>query len=297
MDLNEIAVFIQVVQAGSFSAAARNLGMPNSTVSHKVSNLERRLGVTLIRRTTRKLQVTPLGEDFYQSCLRGLEEIRGAESELSSSLSEPRGLLRITAPVELGNNILAQLISAFIKKYPKVRVEVILTDRRVDLLGENVDLAIRAGELKDSSLIAKKLGTVTFAAMAAPQYLKKFGTPSFPQELTQHQCIQFTPIGKDAWTLIQKKSRVRIPMSGQMIINDLNMAKALTIAGGGIALLPTFFCGGDVQSGLLVPVLNEWTTQINPVHFVYPAQKFVQPKLSAFMEFTEKAIKHSLLGA
>jgi len=155
MDLNEIAVFIKVVQSESFTKAAQCLGMPKSTVSQKVSMLEKRLGVTLIQRTTRKLNITPLGKSFYSKCVAGLEEIKSAEMEIASVHSEPQGLLRITAPIDLGGNVLPPLISSYMASHPKVRVEVILTDRRVDLLSENIDLAIRAGELQDSSMIVK----------------------------------------------------------------------------------------------------------------------------------------------
>ena len=149
MDFNEVAIFIQVVQEGSFSNAAKKLGMPNSTVSAKVSSLEKRLGITLIQRTTRKLNITPAGQSYFKRCMTGLEEIKAAESEIASIQGEPQRLLRITAPTELGSSILPLIVSDYTKKFPKIRIEVILTDRRVDLLSENVDLAIRAGELKE----------------------------------------------------------------------------------------------------------------------------------------------------
>ncbi len=147
MDFNEVAIFIKVVQEGSFSKAAHNLGMPNSTVSAKISSLEKRLGVTLIQRTTRKLNITPAGNAYFKRCMLGLEEIKAAEAEIANIQGEPQGLLRITAPFELGSTVLPQIVSSFIKKYSKVRIELILTDRRVDLLSENIDLAIRAGEM------------------------------------------------------------------------------------------------------------------------------------------------------
>ena len=294
MDLNEIAVYIKVVEAQSFSRAARELGMPNSTVSSRVSGLEKRLGVTLIQRTTRRLHITEIGQAYFKHCLQGLKEIEKAESEILATQSEPQGLLRITAPVELGGTILPQMISEYLQKYPKVNVEVILTDRRVDLLAEGIDLAIRAGELKDSSLIAKKLGSAYFAPYAAPQYLKNHGTPRQPKDLMNHQCLQFTPLGVSEWKLKSQKSSVKIKVSGRILLNDLSLVRLLTINANGIALLPSFLCLEDVAAGRLNRILPEWSSTPGPIHFVYPAQKFVMPKLSAFIALTTETMKKNL---
>lgn len=291
MDLNEVAVFIKVIQEGSFSQAAKKLGMPNSTVSHKVSSLEKRLGTTLIQRTTRKLVVTPAGQAYFKRCMQGLEEIEAAESELLITKGEPQGLLRITGPVELGSSILPELISQYTTKYPKVRTEVILTERYVDLLSEGVDLAIRAGELKDSSLIAKKIGSVYFVLVASPKYLKARGEPSHPRELRQHRCLQHTPMGIEEWKLTSTKGSLNVPLPGQIISNDLKMIKLMALRGDGIALLPNHICYSEVANGKLVRILPEWHTNNNPIHFVYPSQRFVTPKLSAFMDMAMGSLK------
>ena len=171
MDLNEINVFLRVAQAGSFTRAAKQLGIPNSTASAKVSALERRLGVTLLQRTTRKLHLTEGGEAYFRQASQGLEEILKAEAAISASQREPQGLLRVTAPIDLGSNCLADLISAFRKKYPAVNVELIFTARYVDLVGEGVDVAVRAGKLRDSGLIARKVGVANWIPIASPAYL------------------------------------------------------------------------------------------------------------------------------
>lgn len=294
MDLNEVAVFIQVVQSGSFTQAARKLGMPNSTVSAKVSGLEKRLGLTLIQRTTRKLHVTPAGEAYFKRCLEGLEQIRAAESEVVASQGEPQGLLRITAPVELGSTVMPLVLNDFVQRYPKVNVEVILTDRRLDLLADGVDVAIRAGELKDSSLIAKKLGTTAFSLYAAPKYLKGRPAPAHPRDLIEHQTLPFTPVGTEEWKLTNGKSTLAAKLRARVIVNDLILGKNLAIAGNGIALLPSFFCRNEVADGRLVRVLPEWSTGTNPTHFVYPAQRYVTPKLSAFIELATPVLKKIL---
>ena len=229
MDLNEIQVFVKVAQTGSFTQAAKQLQMPNSTVSARVSSLEKRLGVTLIQRTTRKLNLTPAGRSYYENCQKGLEQIVGAENEVTAGQGEPSGRLRITTPANVASTLMPDILTRFLQQYPKVELELILVDRRVDLVAEGVDLAIRAGELKDSSLIAKKLGVSYFATFASPAYLKKFGVPKEPKEISQFQCIQFVGMGREKWEFTNNKNRVSVAMKQKIVVDDLHMAKALAI--------------------------------------------------------------------
>lgn len=296
MDLNEVAIFIKVVQTGSFSGAAKQLQMPKSTVSMKISNLERTLKTTLIHRTTRKLNITPEGEAFYKRSLAGIEAIYSAEEELSSLKGEPQGLLRITAPNDMGNSVLPQIVADYSKKYPKVTVEVILTDRTVDLLAEKVDLAIRAGNLKDSTLIAKRLGSAYFAAYASPKYIKQFGAPEHPRDLSKHRVLHFAPLGINEWRLIGPKGTLDIPVKSSMILNSLLMIRAMAVIGEGVSLIPTYYGDVEVKAGKLVKVLPEWRSPLTPVHFVYPSQKFVKPKLKAFIEMATEPLKEIFFG-
>lgn len=296
MDLNEVSIFVKVVEKGSFSRAARELSMPNSTVSAKISSLEKRLGVTLIQRTTRKLNVTAAGQGFYQASLRGLHQLAIAENELAHARGEPQGVLRLTAPVELGAVLLPPLVARFIKAHPRARVDVHLSDERVDLAQGQYDLAIRAGELRDSTLIAKKLGQVSFAAFASPKFLKTARALKDPQELKDRSCIQFGPLGLDEWKLTNGKATRAVQMPGRLVLNDLNMVKTMAIDGHGIALLPSFFCEHELKSGKLERVLKEWRTALTPVHFVYPAQKFVLPNVSAFVGLATESIRQRLSG-
>lgn len=284
MDLNEISVFLKVAQAGSFSGAARKLGMPVSTVSHKVASLEERLGQDLLHRTTRKLQITPAGEAFFRRCLEGMASFEAAEAELAASKGEPSGLLRVTAPVEIGSNVMPGLVSGFTAKFPKVRVEVLLTDRRVDLVSEGVDLAIRAGELKDSSLIVRRLGATYFALFASPAYVKAHGRPKHPRELGRHRCLQFTQLGTEGWKLNGPAGAYTAQVQGSVTVNNLVALRALVAMGDGIANLPSFLVEKDVREKKIERVLPEWRSTFSPLHFVYPAQRFVTPKLSAFMD-------------
>ena len=294
MDLNEVAVFIKVVEMGSFTQAARKLGMPNSTVSAKVSELETRLGVSLIKRTTRKLFVTDEGKAFFDRCTRGLKEIQAAEEEIMASQQEPQGLLKVTAPIELGSSVLPKVIAEFNVRYPKVRLELFLSDRTVDLIAEGFDLAVRAGDLKDSSLMAKKLGSVYFAPFASSSYLKKNGTPQTPKDLKNHTCLQFTPMGLEEWKLVGSKGSINVPLTQKMMMNELNVIKYLCLNGLGVALLPTYFCYPEVQSGKLVRILPDWRSNLRPVHFVYAGQKYASPKINAFVSIATDMIKSNL---
>lgn len=293
MDLNEINVYVEVVKAGSFGQAAKKLGMPNSTVSAKVSSLEKRLGVTLIQRTTRKLNITPAGQSFFKRCLQGIESIQTAEDELATQKGEPQGLLRVTAPIELGGSVLPEVVALFMARYPKVKVELLLTERRVDLLGESIDLAIRAGELKDSGLIAKRIGVVFFSMLAGPKYLKQRGAPAHPKEIAQHDTLHFSPIGPDEWKLVGPKGTCQLALTPKIVANDFALLKKLALKNEGICFLPSHICQDEFKSGALVRVLPEWRSALAPVHFVYPAQKFVTPKLSAFMELALPLLKRS----
>jgi DNA-binding transcriptional LysR family regulator len=294
MDLNEIAIFIKVAQLGSFSAAAKQLNMPNSTVSAKVSGLEKRLGVTLIQRTTRKLSLTDQGKAYFDRCVVGIDALRAADEEVVSIQGEPHGLLRITAPTELGSMILPAVISAFKKKHPKMNLEILFSDRLVDLISEGVDLAVRAGELKDSSLKAKRLGAVYFAPFASPHYLKAQKNLQVPKDLAQACCLQFPPMGLDSWKLTNGKSTVHVPMSKQLVINDLLAIRAMALLGMGVAMLPTFMVLNEVKNNKLVRILPDWRTELQPVHFVYGGQKFTSPKVTAFMDVATDLIKESL---
>lgn len=291
MDLNEIAIYIKVVESGSFTKAALQLGMPKSTVSLKISELENRLGISLIKRTTRKLFVTEEGRFFYEQARPGLDKIRMAQDEIMKGLSEPQGMLRITAPVELGNVILPKVIEKYRQRYPKVTFELHFSDRRVDLVGEGFDLAIRAGHLKDSSLMAKKVGEAYFAPFATQGYLNKKGTPVQPKDLLKHDCLQFKSAGWESWKLVSGKQIIDVPIESKIEVNDLNALKSLAVKGMGVAMLPTFMCGLEVKGGQLVRLMDKWKTNMVPIHFVYPGSKNTSPKVSSFIELGTDVVK------
>lgn len=284
MDLNETAVFLKVVQAGSFSAAARQLGLPTSTVSTRVARLERRLGVTLLQRTTRRLSVTELGELYYSHADKGLGHILDAEAAVTATVGEPKGRLRVTAPADFGNTILVRLLARLRESYPQIDVDLLLTDTYLDLVAEGVDVAIRVGELRDSSLIAKKVGIACWALFASPAYLEAAPSLASPPGLRRQRCLQFTSFGKAQWTLSSRNDSVTVPMQGNLIVNDLGVIRSMTLQDLGIGILPTYICHKDLQSGRLVRVLPKWQARADPVHLVYPRQRFVAPQLRAFVD-------------
>lgn len=293
MDLNEISIFIKVVQVGSFSGAARNLNIPLSTVSHKVATLEKRLGLNLIQRTTRKLNITPVGMTYFKKCVEALSLLQGAEIEATMVRGEPSGQLRITTFYELASSVLPEVISAYTKKFPKVRIEVLVTDRVVDLISENVDLAIRAGDLKDSSLKVKKIGINSFGLFASPKYLKQNGIPQHPRELIDHECLPFTPLGSKEWRLKGPNGVFNAPIQGRILMNNLSGIKKMAENGDGIALLPIYFAGEAVKAKKLNRVLEDWAAIPTSISFVYVGQKFTDPKITSFIDLALDRLRTS----
>ncbi|MGH8639073.1 MAG: LysR substrate-binding domain-containing protein [Burkholderiales bacterium] len=293
MDLDDIAVFVKVVQAGSFSKAARLLGMPNTTVSAKVARLEKRLGVTLIRRTTRKLHVTSAGQAYFERCMRGLAEIETAEAELSSSSVEPRGVLRITAPGDVAHGLLPPIAARYVEAYPHASLEIIVTNRVVDLVGEGVDLAIRAARLKDSTLVARKWLSFTGGLWASREYLSRRGTPKAPVDLESHEYLILSRVARDALRLSDGHRKIEVSLKGRMVTDDLDTVLALARQGSGIAGLPDFLARRYADDGTLVGVLPQWSWITGSLSFVYPSQPFLPAKVRAFIDLALASSRHA----
>jgi len=288
VDLDGIAVFVKVVQAGSFSQAAKLLNMPNSTVSAKVAALEKRLGVTLLQRTTRRLHLTEAGEGYFRRCMTALEELHAAESELESERSETKGVLRLTAPVELGRSALPPVLDVLMKRHPAIKIDLIITNRLVDLVVENIDVAVRAGPLKDSGLIARRFVLGQFGLWASPSYLKNNSVPRNPDELKEHDCLRFAPFTGRKLQLTNGRERAQIALAGRITADDFEALRALAVLGWGIALLPSFLCAEEAKERKLVSVLPNWRGDSVTISVVYPAQRFVSPKIRAFITAAEE---------
>jgi len=291
MDLDGIAIFVKVIQAGTFSQAAKLLGMPNSTVSAKISALEKRLGVTLLQRTTRRLRLTEAGEAYFQRSVRALEELQAAENELEGARGKPNGVLRLTAPVDVGHDIVPGIIHKYLELHPGMEVDLVVTNRVVDLVSEAVDLAIRAGALKDSGLIARRFELGHFGLWASPEYIARSGVPRNPKDLAGHQFLRFAQFANSGIRLSNGKETARLPTKGRLQADDFETIRGLAVLGEGVAFLPSFLCAEEKKQEKLVRVLPQWRGDKVSLSLVYPAQKFVPTKVRAFIAVAEALLK------
>lgn len=296
MDLDAIAVFVRVVEAGSFSAAARRLGAPKATVSAKVARLEKQLGVSLIQRTTRKLRVTEAGTEYFRHCAEAIREVELAEAALQSASGKPSGVLKVTAPADLGHTLLPRIVHAFAAKYPDVSVELLVTNRIVDLLGEGIDLAIRPSQaLKDSSLIAQRFFEMGSNLWASPHYLRGLGTLDHPRDLKRATVLGFLP--RASMVLTNGKSDVEVALTGRIRADDFETIRALLLLREGIAWLPDFLAEESAREGTLVRVLPQWRPkERGAFYFVYAGRKYALPKVQAFIQ-TASALAPALGNA
>ena len=287
MDLNEMLVFARVVQAGSFTTAARGLGMPKSTVSRKVSELEERLKARLLQRTTRRLSLTDVGRTYYDYCARIVGEIEDAERAVSRLSEAPRGLLRVTAPINV--SFLGPIVSEYLKRYPEVRLELFCTTRTVDLVEERFDLGIRAGTLADSTLVARSLGHAKWFLAATPAYLKKRGRPRAPDDLKEHDALLFgTGIDGASVRLERAGTAASVAVPARLMVSDMDVLHAVALAGQGIAVLPAFHCVEDLRARRLERVLPDWSIPSTPVHVVYPSTRHLSPKVKSFVDHLQE---------
>lgn len=301
MDLNDIVVFTKVVETKSFTGAADALGLPKSTVSRKLAQLEERLGVRLVQRTTRKLALTEIGEAYYERCARIVADIAAAEQLVTDMQSTPRGRLRVTAAVDFSTRFLGEIVAEFLAHHPDINVELEATDRVVDLIEEGFDLAVRFGPMPESTLIARKLCSVHLIPCASPAYLARRGTPRTIEELDEHDHVLFTPVSRNqTWTLVgptrggngagNGEQTYEFGRPARLASNNYGAVVDATRAGGGIALIAEFMVTDAIQSGELVRVLPGWQTRPTDVHAVYPARQNVPPRLTLFLDHLAKSL-------
>lgn len=278
----EMAVFVKVVESGGFSAAARELNMPKSTVSRYVSRLEDRLGVRLLNRTTRSLRPTELGAAYYERVARIIQDIAEAEAAVTNMQVEPRGTLRVSAPLSFGHAFMGRIVASFLETWPEVTLDVDLTDRVVDIIDEGFDLAIRVGKLRDSSLIARRLASSDRILVASPRYLEQHGMPRTPDDIRRHECLLYAYEATTAsWRL---GPELTVPVKGRLISNNGDVLASAAAEGLGLALIPSFVVGRRLQRGELVQVLGEYTSSDAGVHAVYPHSRHLSTKVRAFVD-------------
>jgi DNA-binding transcriptional LysR family regulator len=296
MDLNGAMIFVRVVRLGSFRKAALELGLPNSTVSDRISDLEKALGVILLVRTTRKLHLTDAGSLFFEKAELAVAALMSAGEEATLFQKRPKGVLKVTAPRDFDVTALCEAAVEYVETFPDVKVELRLTDRLVDLVGEGFDIAIRAGSVKDSFVTAKRLGKSGFILIASPSYLQQSSTIRRPSDLESHRCLVIAPdLAPDThaiWNLVAAGGkRARIQPQARISSNSLGAIKHLALSGEGIALVPPTLVYSDVAEGRLVHILPEWSTSPQASYLVYAAHRNSSPKVKEMIPLLEPRIR------
>jgi DNA-binding transcriptional LysR family regulator len=288
-DLNDLYFFAAVVEHGGFSSAGRALGVPKSRLSKRIAQLEERLGVRLLQRTTRRFVVTEVGERFYSHCRAVLEEARAAQDAVEELRAEPRGVVRLSCPVSIAQTVLANILPDFMQMYPKVQVRVLSNNRRVDLINEGYDLAIRVRSKldTDANMIVRTFSQSRVLAVASPALLSVYGYPKHPDDLTHLPALTMQEHeGAQVWELIDSKGeRVNVEVSARLISGDFSILLEAARRGIGVTLLPEFVCAPAISRGELEVVLPEWSAPLGMAHFVYPSRRGMLPGVRALVDF------------
>ncbi len=282
--LNDMGLFVEVVKAMSFRRAADALGMPSSTLSRRISTLEKTIGLRLLHRTTRKIELTEAGQVYFERCKRIVDEAKLAHEQLGEMLAQPKGVLRVSLAADFALTYLAPLIAEFAELYPNIRFNLDANPRRVDLVSEPFDVAIRMGELEDSQLIARPLAKIPVYIYTAPRYLAQHGTPNQPLELSQHECLYM--LKANTWTLHNGKQTKHVPVHARFTLNSMGMIRRLTILGMGIAMLPAEMVADEVASGQLQRILPQWQGTAIPV-YAMTETRLLPAKTQRFIEFLQ----------
>ena len=289
--LGSMKTYVAVVDSGSFASAATRLDVSRAMVSKQVQKLEEHLGTRLLNRTTRRLSLTETGRAFYERSVQILGDVNEAEQIAGQMTTLPRGVLRVTIPLSYGQHRLGSIIGAYTQAYPQVQLDIALSDRKVDLVEEGFDVAIRIGALPQSDLIARKLGIAHSIVCASPAYLAAHGTPQVPGELGRHACLSYSLSGGGAdWRLESADEQVIVPVTGPMKADNGDIIRLAAVAGAGIALQPHFIVGEDIAAGRLVQVLPAWQSAEMGIYAVYPSRKHLSAKVRTFVDFLVAAL-------
>jgi len=292
INLNEVLVFVKVVEGGSFSAAARALELPRATVSRKVSQLEASLGIRLLHRSTRKLSLTEEGRQYYVKCSSGLNEIEEANGMISATQQKPSGLLRISAPLAGQSGFMCKLITEFLALHEDVNIQLNLTDDLVNLIDDGVDVAFRAGKLEDSSLVARKLGSTQLVLCAASDYLKKSASIQSPKDLKDHTSIIFGHSHNHvSWKLQGDKEVITVPVHGRISVNSMQFALQACLSGLGVSLLPYGVIEEHLKTKKLQLLLKNYSSNVGGLYIVYPSKTHLSTTVRAFVDFVAEKMK------
>ncbi|MDI1446595.1 LysR family transcriptional regulator [Polyangium sp. 6x1] len=284
-DVVSMAVFARVVEARSFTGAAALLGLSKSVVSARISGLEERLGVRLLHRTTRRLSLTEEGARLYETCSRIVSAADEAQGVLESASAEPEGLVRVTVPVGVGILQFPTILRELHERYPRLVVELSLSEHRIDIVAEGFDVAIRvADNLEDSALVARRIGAVRMNLCASPDYLARRGTPASPQDLVHHNCLRLSPVRRE-WSFRCGRRTHLVPVSGSLITDNIAVLRQATLDGIGVARLPRSFIATDIEAGRLRRVLPEHALGETNVFLVHPYRRHMPTKVRAFVDY------------
>lgn len=284
---DEIKAFTQIVDSGTITAAAEHLQLAKSAVSRRLSELEQRLGVELFHRTTRKLSLTDSGRVLYQRCVQILDDLTEAEHSVSQSHQEIRGQIKVAAPLSFGLMHLGPAIIDFQLQHPAITFDIDFNDREVDLIQEGFDVGIRIANLKDSSLIARKLATLSTVVCASPEYLSRYGEPETPGELRQHACLTYSYLARpNHWEFLDKEGKViSVNVNKTIRANNGNFTRDAAIAGLGIVRQPTFIAYEYIAAGKLVPILQDYEIASYNAYAIYPPTRHLSQRVRQFVDF------------
>ncbi len=293
MDLfSSMRMYVTVVDGGSFAAAADKLEVSRATVSKQIQKLEEHLGTRLLNRTTRRLSLTGTGREFYERSMQIMNDVAEAEQVAAQMTRTPQGVLRVTIPLSYGQHRLATIIGDYAQAYPKVQLDISLSDRKVDLIEDGFDLAVRIGALPQSDLIARKIGGVRSIVCASPAYVARHGAPQTPAELNRHACLGYTLTGSGAdWRFDTPDGPLIVPISGPIRADNGDIIRLAALSGAGILFQPHFIVGDDLKAGRLVRILPGWQSAELGVHAVYPSRKHLSAKVRTFVDFLVTALE------
>jgi DNA-binding transcriptional LysR family regulator len=289
--LDSMKVYVLAVEKGSLSAAATACDISATMAGNHLRTLEKRLGMQLLNRTTRRQHVTPFGEDYYVRCKEILRLVAETDAQAQNLQLAPAGKLRVTAPVSFGTEALMPALSEYLDRYPQVSIDVVLSDRAVDLLEEGFEAAIRVGPVADSALIARPLAPYRLMICASPAYLARRGTPARPDDLTQHECLAFSPTAAAHWRLEDQDHICRVPVSGRLQVNHGQALRVAALQGMGIVLQPAILLQADVQAGRLVQLFPKHALATRPMNILYLPDRYRSPKLRSFVDFVVERFK------
>ncbi|WP_072055422.1 LysR family transcriptional regulator [Aliivibrio fischeri] len=289
--LSAMRAFVRVVETGSFSATGKEMNTSQTTISKKVAALENQIGVKLLTRSSRDHSLTPAGSDYYQTCVNILSELDEAEAKVRSKTTQPQGTIRVAAPVAFGRFLLAPIVAEFFQHYPDIKIDLLLSDKHVNLISEGVDVAIRAKNLEDSSFVARHLFDNPMHLFASPDYLNQHGEPKQPNDLTNHNCLIYSGL-KEAhfWHFNHKNKAYSVPVKGNFQSDNGDVLLDVALTGVGIVFLPIWMAKEQITAGRLRHIMTAYSGQNLPINAIYPQRRYTPLKVRCFVDFLKQKL-------